>query len=174
MNPITFTHVVTRAGAAFGFCLACVTAMYVYYSNGRSLKALKKRRVWLPWAGAALTMVMASAVTGGLLGRLSGGFTGTGNTLGKGVGNTAIGQSGAGAVGLSTGQVLSYSGSWLALVMVIGLALFIWFAKGWGERSLALSGGLTGATWGITAAIGGWASMLGVPLLSWLGGVLIG
>ncbi|MEV6332282.1 hypothetical protein [Streptomyces sp. NPDC051909] len=174
MDLITFTHVVTRAGAAFGFFLMCVTAMAVYYSRGRSLKALKKRRVWLPWAGAALTMVMASAVTGGLLGKISGGFTGTGNAAGATVGNAAIGQAGAGAVPLSTGEVLSYSGSWLALVMVVGLGLFIWFAKGWGERALALSGGITGATWGITAAVGGWASMLGVPLLSWLGEVLIG
>ena len=174
MDSITFTHVVTRAGAAFGFSLACVTAMVVYYSKDHSLKALKKRKVWLPWTGGAVTMVMASAVTGGLLGRISGGFTGTGNTLGKGVGNAAIGRSGAAAVPLSTGEVLSYSGSWLALVMVIGLALSIWFAKGWGERALALSGGLTGATWGITAAVGGWVSMLGVPLLSWIGGWTIG
>ncbi|WP_327286670.1 hypothetical protein [Streptomyces sp. NBC_01205] len=174
MDLITFTHVVTRAGAAFGFSLAVVTAMWVYYSKGRSLKALKKRKVWLPWGGAALTMVMASAVTGGLLGQISGGFTGTGNELGQNIGDAAVGQSGAGAVSLSTGQVLSYSGSWLAFCMIIGLALFIWFAKGWEERLLALSGALTGATWGITAAIGGWASMLGVPLLSWLGEVLIG
>ncbi|WKV76608.1 hypothetical protein AW27_034225 (plasmid) [Streptomyces sp. PCS3-D2] len=174
MDLITFTHVVTRAGAAFGFFLMCVTAMSIYYSRGRSLKALKKRKVWLPWGGAALTMVMASAVTGGLLGKISGGFTGTGNELGSTVGDIGVGQSGAGAVPLSTGEVLSYSGSWIALVMVVGLCLFIWFAKGWGERALALSGGLTGATWGITAAVGGWASMLGVPLLSWLGEVLIG
>ncbi|MFE2553617.1 hypothetical protein ACFXGI_34555 [Streptomyces sp. NPDC059355] len=174
MDLITFTHVVTRAGAAFGFSLAVVTAMWVYYSKGRSLKALKKRKVWLPWGGAALTMVMASAVTGGLLGQISGGFTGTGNELGQNIGDVAVGQSGAGAVPLSTGEVLSYSGSWLAFCMIIGLALFIWFAKGWEERGLALSGALTGATWGITAAIGGWASMLGVPLLSWLGEVLIG
>ncbi|MCX4547261.1 hypothetical protein OOK52_42920, partial [Streptomyces sp. NBC_01565] len=162
------------AGAAFGFFLMCVTAMSVYYSKGRSLKALKKRKIWLPWGGAALTMVMASAVTGGLLGKISGGFTGTGNELGATVGNAAVGQSGAGAVPLSTGEVLSYSGSWIALVMVVGLCLFIWFAKGWNERALALSGGLTGATWGITAAVGGWASMIGVPLISWLGEVLIG
>ena len=171
---ITFTHTVTRAGAAFGFFVACVTAMSVYYSNGRSLKVLKKRRVWLPWAGAALTMVLASGVEGGFVGRLSGGFTGTGNSLGSATGNAAIGRSGAAAVPLSTGEVLSYSGSWLALILVVGLALFIWFAKGWGERVLALSGCVTGATWGITAAIGGWAAMVGIPLLSWIGGWTIG
>lgn len=174
MNLIIFTHIVTRAGAAFGFFAMCVTAMYIYYSKGRSLKALKKRRIWLPWSGAALTMVMASAVAGGILGKISGGFTGSGNALGSVTGNAAVGRSGAASVSLSTGQMLSYSGSWLALIMVVGLGLFIWFAKGWEERLLAVSGCLTGATWGITAAIGGWASMLGVPLLSWLGGVLIG
>ncbi|MEU8545308.1 hypothetical protein AB0C52_35795 [Streptomyces sp. NPDC048717] len=174
MDAITFTHVVTRAGAAFGFFLMCVSAMWIYYSRGRTLKALKRRAVWLPWGGAALTMVMASAVTGGIVGKISGGFTGTGNTAGQVVGDAAVGQSGAGAMPVSTGEVLSYSGSWLALAMLVGLCLFIWFANGWEERALAISGGLTGATWGITAAIGGWASMLGVPLLSWLGEVLIG
>ncbi|MEV6682232.1 hypothetical protein AB0N09_36030 [Streptomyces erythrochromogenes] len=174
MDLITFTHVVTRAGAAFGFSLMCVTAMYIFYSRGRTLKALKKRKVWLPWAGAALTMITASAVTGGLLGKISGGFTGTGNKAGQAVGDLAVGQSGAGAVPLSTGEVLSYSGSWIAFVMIIGLGFFIWYAKGWEERMLALSGGITGATWGITVAIGGWASMIFVPLVSWLGDVLIG
>ncbi|MFZ3475197.1 hypothetical protein ACODT3_41230 [Streptomyces sp. 4.24] len=174
MELITFTHVVTRAGAAFGFFLLCVTAMSIYYSRGRSLKALKKRKVWLPWAGSFLTMVIASAVTGGLLGRISGGFTGTGNKAGSVLGNFAVGQAGEGAVPLSVGEVASYSGSWIALIMVVGLGLFIWYAKGWGERALALSGCVTGATWGITVAIGGWASLVFVPLVSWVGEVLIG
>ncbi|MCX5079379.1 hypothetical protein OHA84_38700 [Streptomyces sp. NBC_00513] len=174
MDLITFTHVVTRAGSAFGFFLLCVTAMSVFYSQGRKLKALKKRRIWLPWSGSFLTMVLASAVTAGLLGRISAGFTGTGNAMGRTVGDAAIGQAGAGAVPLSTGEVLTYSGSWIALILVVGLGLFVYFAKGWGERALALSGAVTGATWGITVAVGGWASMVLVPLVSWAGEVLIG
>ncbi|AUY51263.1 hypothetical protein [Streptomyces sp. CB01881] len=174
MNLIDFTHVVTRAGAAFGFAVMAITAMALYYSNGRTVASLKRRAVWLPWVGPALTMVLASAVTGGVIGKISGGFTGTGNKAGQAVGHVGIGQDGAGAVDVSTGEVLSYSGSWLVLVLVVGVALFIWFAKSWKERALAVSGALTGATWGIASSIGGWAAMVGVPLVSWIGELVIG
>ncbi|MFD3518490.1 hypothetical protein [Streptomyces sp. NPDC058657] len=174
MDWPTFTHVVTRAGAAFGFTLMVATASWVFFSKGRKFKALKKKTVLVPWLGSAVTMILASAVTGGLVGRISGGFTGVGNAAGRGVGDVAVGQAGAGAVPLSTGEVLSYSGSWIAFCLVIAYSLYLWFAKNWEERAMALSGGLTGATWGITVAVGGWVSALGVPLVSWLGEVLIG
>lgn len=174
MDLIETTHVVTRAGAAFGFCLMVVTGAVVFYSNGRTFKALKKRRFWLPWAASFLVMVLASAVVGGIVGNISGTFTGTGNKLGQEIGNAAVGQSGAGAVPLSTGEVLGYSGSWIALTMMILLGLFIWFAKGWSERALAISGALTGSTWGIASSLGGVASMIGVPLMTWIGEGMIG
>ncbi|MFJ8213225.1 hypothetical protein [Streptomyces sp. NPDC096033] len=174
MDLIETTHVVTRAGAAFGFSLMVVTGAVIFYSNGRTFKALKKRRVWLPWAASFVTMVLSSAVVGGIIGNVSGAFTGTGNKLGAEIGDAAIGQSGAGAVKLSTGEVLGYSGSWIALVLVILLGLFIWHAEGWGERSLAISGALTGSTWGIASSIGGLASMIGVPLMTWVGEGMIG
>jgi len=174
INLLSFTHVVTRAGAAFGFAVMAITAMVIYFRGGRRVAALKSRRIWLPWAATALTMVLASAVTGGIIGKISGGFTASGNQTGAAVGHVALGQDGDGAVQVSTTQVLSYSGSWLVLVLVVGVCLFIWFAKGWGERVLAVSGGLTGATWGIASSVGGWAAMFGVPFVSWLGKVVIG
>ncbi|MFD4243267.1 hypothetical protein ACFWP3_16950 [Streptomyces sp. NPDC058525] len=174
MDLIETTHVVTRAGAAFGFCLMVVTGAVIFYSNGRTFKALKKRRFWLPWVASFLVMVLASAVVGGIVGNISGAFTGSGNKLGQEIGNAAVGQSGAGAVELSTGEVLGYSGSWIALTLIILLGLFIWFAKGWGERVLAISGALTGSTWGIASSLGGLASMIGVPLMTWVGQGLIG
>ncbi|MFE5579863.1 hypothetical protein [Kitasatospora sp. NPDC056531] len=174
MDLIDFTHVVTRAGAAMGFATMAVTGMTLYYSNGRTLAVLKRRTTWLPWAGPAATMVLASSVTGGLVGKISGGFTGTGNKAGQAVGHVGIGQDGAGAVDVSAGEVLGYSGSWIVLVLVVGVGLFIYFAKSWKERALALSGALTGATWGIASSIGGWAAMLGVPLVSWIGEQVIG
>ncbi|MFB6518729.1 hypothetical protein [Streptomyces sp. NPDC056401] len=174
MDLVETTHVVTRAGAAFGFCLMVITGAVIFYGNGRTFKALKKRRFWLPWTASFLIMVLASAVVGGILGNVSGYFTGTGNKLGEQIGNAAVGQSGAGAVELSTGEVLGYSGSWIALTLVILLALYVWFAKGWGERTLALSGALTGSTWGIASSLGGLASMIGVPLMTWIGQGMIG
>lgn len=174
MNFLGFTHVVTRAGSAFGFAIMAITAMFIYFRHGRSLTALKSKSVWLPWAATWLTMVLASAVTGGIIGKISGGFTGAGNAAGAGLGHAAVGQDGQGAVHVSAAQVLSYSGSWLVLVLVVGVAFFLWFAKGWGERILALSGGLTGATWGIASSIGGWTAMVGVPLFSWIGQKVIG
>jgi hypothetical protein len=174
MDLITITHVVTRAGAAFGFTLMAATAMWVFFKNKRKFAALKRKKFLVPWAGSFATMVLASAVTGGLVGKISGGMTGAGNQMGKEVGGIAVGQAGAGAVPLSTGEVLGYSGSWIAFCLVLGLVLFLIFAKNWEERCYALSGGLTGATWGITVAIGGWLSALGVPLFTWLGEVLIG
>ncbi|MET9618893.1 hypothetical protein [Kitasatospora indigofera] len=174
MNLIDFTHVVTRAGAAFGFATMAITGMVIVFRGGRKFSSLKPRAVWLPWAASALTMVMASAVTGGFIGKLSGGFTGAGNQGGAVVGNAALGQAGAGAVDISVTEVLGYSGSWLVLVMVVGVGLFIWFAKGWGERALSLSGAVTGATWGIASSVGGWAAAIGVPLFTWIGKVVIG
>lgn len=174
MDFIEITHVVTRAGAAFGFCLMVVTGAVIFYSNGRTFKALKKRKFWLPWAASFIVMVLASAVVGGIVGNVAGGFTGTGNKLGQEIGNAAIGQSGAGAVPISTGEVLGYSGSWIAFTLMILLGLFIWFAKSWQERALAISGALTGSTWGIASSIGGLASMIGVPLMTWIGEAMIG
>jgi hypothetical protein len=174
MNLIDFTHVVTRAGAAFGFSVMAITALFIYFRRGRTLAALKTKTVWAPWTGAWITMVLASAVSGGFISKLSAGLTGSGNTAGSVVGNSAVGQDGAGTVTVSAVDVLSYSGSWLVLVLLIGLGFFLWFAKGWGERILALSGAVTGATWGIASSIGGWAAMIGVPLFSWLGKVVIG
>lgn len=174
MNLIEFTHAVTRAGAGFGFFLLIVTAAAVFYSNGRTIKALKKRKVWLPWVASFAVMVLASAVTGGFIGKMSAGFTGTGNKLGAEVGSHAIGQEGAGAVEVHVTEVLSYSGSWIALCAVVVWALFLWYAKGWGERALALSGALSGATWGIATSLGGAAAMIGVPLVSWIGEQVIG
>ncbi|MFB7678411.1 hypothetical protein ACFC18_55120 [Streptomyces sp. NPDC056121] len=174
MDLIDFTHVVTRAGAAFGFSTAAVTGMSIYFSRGRSFSALKQRSIWLPWGASAGTMILASAVSGGVIGQISGGFTGTGNRAGGAVGSLALGQEGAGAVSVSATEVLSYSGSWLAGTAVVGLGFYVYFAKGWGERALALSGAVTGATWGLTSALGGWAAMVGVPLVSWLGDTVIG
>ncbi len=174
MNLIDFTHVVTRAGSAFGFSTMAVTGMTLYFRRGRTFAALKPRAVWLPWSATAGTMVLASSVTGGFIGQISGGLTATGNKTGATVGQLAVGQDPASAADVSVGQVLSYSGSWLVLVMVVGVGLFIWYAKGWGERILAISGGLTGATWGIASALGGVPAMVGVPLVSWLGSVVIG
>ncbi|MEU4120549.1 hypothetical protein AB0F71_39425, partial [Kitasatospora sp. NPDC028055] len=117
---------------------------------------------------------LASAVTGGFLGKVSGGFTGSGDLAGQAVGHVALGQDGAGAVDVSASEVLGYSGSWLVLILVVGLGLFLWYAKSWRERALALSGAVTGATWGIASSIGGWAAMAGVPLFTWLGEQVIG
>lgn len=174
MDFVEVTHVVTRAGAAFGFCLMVITGAVIFYTQGRTFKALKKRQFWLPWAASFVVMVLASAVVGGIVGNIAGGFTGTGNKLGHEIGNAAVGQAGAGAVPLSTGEVLGYSGSWIAFTLMILLSLFIWFAKSWTERSLAISGALTGSTWGIASSIGGLASMLGVPLMTWIGEAMIG
>ncbi|MEU4120559.1 hypothetical protein AB0F71_39475, partial [Kitasatospora sp. NPDC028055] len=89
MNLIDFTHTVTRAGSAFGFATMSITAMVIYFRSGRTFAALKPRSVWLPWAASALTMVLASAVTGGFLGKVSGGFTGSGDLAGQAVGHVA-------------------------------------------------------------------------------------
>ncbi|MCX5211466.1 hypothetical protein OG689_19595 [Kitasatospora sp. NBC_00240] len=174
MNPIEITHAVSRAGAAFGFAVMAITGMAIYYSRGRSFTALKSKSVWLPWSLTAVTMVLASAVTGGFISSLSGSLTGTGNKGGAVVGHAALGQDADGAVKVSAARVLSYSGSWIVLVLLVAVILFIWFAKSWKERALAVSGALTGATWGITSALGGWAAMIGVPLVSWIGKVVIG
>ncbi|MFF2191718.1 hypothetical protein [Streptomyces sp. NPDC058157] len=174
MDLIEFTHAVTRAGAGFGFFLVVVTAAAVFYSQGRTFKALKKKRFVLPWVSSFAVMVLASAVSGGYLGKVSAGFTGTSNRVGSEVGNTAIGQSGEGAVEIHVTEVLSYSGSWIALCAIVVWLLFLWFAKGWGERALALSGALSGASWGIATSLGGVAAMIGVPLVSWLGEQVIG
>ncbi|MET9730631.1 hypothetical protein ABZZ79_08210 [Streptomyces sp. NPDC006458] len=174
MDLIETTPVVTRAGAAFGFCLMVVTGAVIFYSNGRTFKALKKRKFWMPWAASFLVMVLSSAVVGGIIGNISGAFTGTGNKLGREIGNAAVGQSGEGAVKLSTGEVLGYSGSWIALTLMVLLVLYVWFAKGWQERALAISGALTGSTWGIASSLGGIASMIGVPLMTWIGEGMIG
>ncbi|MEU1421491.1 hypothetical protein [Kitasatospora sp. NPDC005751] len=174
MDIIDFTHVVTRAGSAFGFTTMAVTGMTVYYSHGRTLHAVKQRSVWVPWAASAGTMILASSVSGGVVGKVGAGFTGTGDKAGAAVGSVALGQSGAASVDLTATEVLSYSGSWLALTGVIGLGLYVYFAKSWKERALALSGAVTGATWGLASSIGGWAAMVGVPLVSWLGDTVIG
>jgi hypothetical protein len=174
MDFLTATHVVTRAGAAFGFSLMVITGMVLYFSRGRTFSALKSKQVLLPWGLTALTMVLASAVTGGLIGQIAGSFTSTGNTAGAQTGHLMVGQDGQGAVHVSVTQVLSYSGSWLVFVMLVGVVLFLWFAKDWRERALAVSGALTGATWGLASSIGGWAAAVGVPLVSWIAEKVIG
>lgn len=174
MDLFEVTNTVNRAGSAFGFCSAAVTGMAIYYKDGRSLHTLKQRSVWLPWSASAATMILASAVTGGVVNEIAGTFTGTGNLSGAQVGSLGIGQEGTGAVPITATEMLSYSGSWLALTAVTGLGLFIWYAKGWQERVLALSGALTGATWGIASSVGGWTSKVSIPLVSWLGDTVIG
>ncbi len=174
MDFIQFSAVVTRAGAGFGFFLTVVTAAAIFYGNGRTVKALKKRRFWLPWVSSFLVMVLAAGVTGGILKQIRTGFTGTGNLLGSTVGAAGIGTSGQATVEINVTEVLSYSGAWIALAVVVVWCLFLWFAKGWGERALALSGALSGATWGIATSLGGVAAMIGIPLVSWLGEQVIG
>jgi hypothetical protein len=173
VDLLTFTTVVTRAGSGFGFAVTALTALFIRAKTG-SWGTVKQRRIWQPWLAAWVTMILAAAVSGGFIKKISNGLTGAGNAAGQVVGNAAIGQSGAGAVDVSFGQVLSYGGSWLVLVCVLGLAFFIWFAKTWGDRGLYLAGAVTGSTWGITSAIGGWAAMAFVPLFSWLGDSVIG
>lgn len=167
-NLESFTHIVTRAGSAFGFSLMIGTAMVIRWKRGHSLAALRSRDVWLPWALSWLTMIIASRVTGGVIGGIGATFTGGGNQIGEAVGNAAIGQSATGAVEIPITEVMSYGGSWLALLMVFGVAGGIWFAKTWTHRAISLSGAITGATWGISSSLGGWAAMAFVPLASWI------
>ncbi len=174
LQLIGFTHVVTRAGSAFGFSVAVVTFMAIYFAGGRTREALKDKTVWRPWLMCALTMVLASAVTGGYIGGLAAAVTGTGNSMGQAIGHEAVGQDGAGAVKVSIPHTLSYPGSWLVLVMVIGVGMFLYHAKGWRERLLGASGALTGATWGIAGGLGGLPAAVGVPLVSWIADLVIG
>lgn len=173
MDLIDFTNIVTRAGSGFGFAVTALTMLFIRAKTG-SWASIKQRSIWMPWLAAWITMILAAAVSGGFIKQLSKGLTGSGNAAGQIVGNAAIGQSGAGAVDVSFTQVLSYGGSWLVLVCVAGLGFFIWFAKSWGVRGLYLAGAVTGSTWGITSALGGWAAMAFVPLFTWLGDTVIG
>ncbi|NUS24443.1 MAG: hypothetical protein HOV92_09490 [Streptomyces sp.] len=170
---VTFTNVVTRAGSGFGFAVTAVTVLFIRAKTG-SWHSVKQRSIWQPWAAAWVTMILAAAVSGGFIKKISNGLTSGGNTAGRVVGDAAIGQSGEGGIDVSFGQVVSYGGSWLVLVCVAGLAFFIWFAKTWGTRGLYLTGAITGSTWGITSALGGWAAMVFVPLFTWLGDSVIG
>ncbi|WP_327679515.1 hypothetical protein [Kitasatospora sp. NBC_00458] len=174
MDLFTVTDTVNRAGSAFGLCTALGTGMVLYFKNGHTLQALRPRAVWMPWAGAAVTMVLASAVTGGAVNKAAGALTGSGNRTGQDIGSVALGTNDAAKTPIAVTEVLSYSGSWLALTAVFGLGLSIWFAKGWQPRLLAVSGCVTGATWGIASSVGGWTAKVSIPLVSWLGDSVIG
>ncbi|GLW75324.1 hypothetical protein Kpho02_76210 [Kitasatospora phosalacinea] len=173
MDLLEFTTVVNRAGSGFGFAATAVPALFIK-AKTKSWHTLKDRTIWQPWAYAFVVLVLASAVSGGLIKKLSNGFTGTGNVAGQAIGAAAIGQSGDGALTVSFGQVMSYGGGWIVLVCVLGLGFFVWFADSWGTRALYLAGAVTGSTWGITSALGGWAAMLFIPLFSWISDMVIG
>ncbi|MCX4752911.1 hypothetical protein [Kitasatospora purpeofusca] len=174
MDLFTVTDTVNRAGSAFGFCTALCTGMTIYFKDGHTLRALKPRAVWLPWSGAAVTTILASAVTGGAVNKAAAAVTGSGNRTGQDIGSVALGKADAAKAPVAVTEVLSYSGSWLALAAVIGLGLSIWYAKGWRPRILALSGCITGATWGIASSVGGWTAKVSIPVVSWLGTTVIG
>jgi hypothetical protein len=173
MDLIEFTTVVNRAGSGFGVAASAIPALFIR-SKTKSWHTLKQRSIWQPWIASFVTMVLAAAVSGGLIKKLSNGFTGSGNAIGQVVGNAAIGQAGDGAQPVAFTQLLSYGGGWIVLIALAGIAFFIWFADGWGTRALYLAGALTGSTWGITSTIGGWTAMVGVPLVSWLSEMVIG
>ncbi|KJY26430.1 hypothetical protein [Streptomyces sp. NRRL S-495] len=174
MDLFTVTDTVNRAGSAFGFCTAVSTGMVMYFKDGHTIRALKPRTVWLPWSGAAVTMVLASAVTGGAVNKAAAAVTGSGNRTGQDISSFALGKADSAKAPIAVTEVLSYSGSWLALTAVVGLGLSIWYAKGWQPRLLAISGCVTGATWGIASSVGGWTSKVSIPLVSWLGDSVIG
>ncbi|MER7848343.1 hypothetical protein ABTZ03_30905 [Kitasatospora sp. NPDC096077] len=172
MTSIEITHSVTRAGSALGFTLFIGTWAFLFFKHKRKFTALKKKKYLVPYLFGLGVMVLASACTGGLLGLVSGFTTGSGNQAGTLVSQGMVG--GEGTVAVAQHGTLTYSGSWIALI-IFGLACaFCWFAKHMGERVLMLSGAVTGATWGLSISLGGLAAFTGVPLANWIGGLIIG
>ncbi|PBC66304.1 hypothetical protein BX265_8369 [Streptomyces sp. TLI_235] len=172
LTAIEFTHTVTLAGSGFGFLLVVGVFGFLYFKNGRRFKALKKKKYLLPFGIGVVVMVLASSCAGGLLGRISGFTTGAGNQGGALVSRGMVG--GNGAVDVAQHARLTYSGSWIALAIVLLASFFLWFAKNWGERLLLASGAVVGSTWGLTISLGGIATFSGIPLANWLGSLLIG
>ncbi len=172
LSSFEITHIVTRAGSAFGFALFVGTGAFVYFKHGRKFAALKKKKYLVPYAWGLGIMVLASACQGGLLGLVSGFTTGAGNQGGDLASRGMVG--GGATVAVAQHGVLTFSGSWIALIL-FGLAVaFCWFAKGMGERAFMLSGAITGATWGLSISLGGLAAYTGVPLSNWIGALTIG
>ncbi|MDH6126901.1 hypothetical protein [Kitasatospora sp. GP82] len=172
MKLIEISHTVTLAGSGFGFLLFVGTAGFLFFQNGRKFKFLKKKRIWLPYVLGLAVMVLASSCAGGLLAVVSGYTTATGNQAGSLMSQGLTGGDGAAPVAQHT--QLTYSGSWIALAVLLLTGFFFWFAKKMGERILLLSGAITGATWGLSISLGGLAAWSGVPLANWLGHLLIG
>lgn len=170
---LTFTNVVNRAGSAMGLAATAVPVLFIR-AKTKSWSTFKQRSIWQPWAFSFIALVLAAAVSGGMIKKLSNGLTGAGNVAGQKVGDVAIGQADAGAVPIGFTQVLGYGGGWIVLITLAGLGFFIWFADNWGVRALYTAGAVTGSTWGITSALGGWAAMVFVPLVDWLGDTVIG
>ncbi|OKI95082.1 hypothetical protein [Kitasatospora sp. CB01950] len=167
-----FTHTVTLAGSGFGFVLLVGTLGWFYFKAGRKFTEIKKQKVWLPLAVGLVVAVLASACAGGLLGKISGFLTGTGNQAGGVIGKGMVG--GDGAVAVSQHQLLTYSGGWIALAILVLAGFFFWFAKKLGEKLLLGIGAVVGSTWGLTMALGGAASYTAIPLANWAGSMIIG
>ncbi|MFE3875443.1 hypothetical protein ACFXPX_13705 [Kitasatospora sp. NPDC059146] len=172
MTSIEITHTVTRAGSALGFALFIGTWAFLFFKHKRKFTALKKKKYLVPYGWGLGVMVLSSACTGGLLGMVSGFTTGAGNQGGTLASKGMVG--GEGAVAVAQQGQLSYSGSWIALIIFALACAFCWFAKNMGERLLMASGAVTGATWGLSISLGGVAAFTGVPLANWIGGLLIG
>lgn len=174
MTSLAFdtTHTVTLAGSGFGFLLFVSTFAFLYFQNGRKFKALKKKKFLVPYLLGLLVMVLASSCAGGLLALVSGSTTASGNKAGDLVSRGMVG--GGGAVDVGQHTQLTFSGSWIALAILVICGLFLYFAKKWGERLLMLSGALTGSTWGLTISLGGAAAWSAIPLANWLGHIVIG
>ncbi|MEV4615259.1 hypothetical protein AB0K43_22115 [Kitasatospora sp. NPDC049258] len=172
LTGIEITHTVTRAGSAIGFAVFIGTWAFLFFKHKRKFTALKRKKYLVPYVWGLGVMVLASACTGGLLGLVSGFTTGTGNQSGALASKGMVG--GEGAVAVAQHGQLTFSGSWIALIL-FGLAVaFCWFAKNMGERALMISGAFSGATWGLSISLGGVAAFTGVPLSNWLGALIIG
>ncbi|MQS17878.1 hypothetical protein F7Q99_38255 [Streptomyces kaniharaensis] len=169
---LDITHIVTLAGSGFGFLLCVSTLGFYFFKNGRKFKFVTKKKFWMPYVLGLGVMVLASSCAGGLLALVSGFFTGAGNQGGTLVSRGLVGGDGAAPVAQHT--QLTYSGSWIALAVLVFAGLFLWFAKKWEERLLMLSGALTGSTWGLSISLGGLAAWSGIPLANWLGHLIIG
>ncbi|MGW4805844.1 hypothetical protein [Kitasatospora sp. NPDC004272] len=172
MTGIQLTHTVTLAGSGFGFLLTVCTFGWFYFKGNRKMAALKKKALWVPFGTGLLVAVLASACAGGLLGKVSGFLTGTGNQGGALVSKGMVG--GDGSAAASQHQLLTYSGSWIALAILVLAAFFLYFAKKLGEKVLLAIGAVVGATWGLAMALGGLASWTAIPVANWAGSILIG
>ncbi|MEU4118927.1 hypothetical protein AB0F71_31095 [Kitasatospora sp. NPDC028055] len=172
MTSIEITHTVTLAGSAAGFAAFAGTWGYLFFKHKRKFAALRKKKYLVPYFFALAVMVLASACQGGLLGLVSGFSTGAGNQAGTLASRGMVG--GTGAVAVAQEGQLTFSGSWIALIVFAFACAFCWFAKNMGERVLMISGAFSGATWGLSISLGGLAAYTGVPLSNWLGALIIG